>query len=39
MNKKGNILFYDYNNNILDYSKNGVGIENYNFIIIVGFKY
>ncbi len=31
-NKKGNTSLYDHNDNTSDYSKNGAGIENYNFI-------
>ncbi|MBB8314622.1 omptin family outer membrane protease, partial [Escherichia coli] len=38
-NKKGNTSLYDHNNNTSDYSKNGAGIENYNFITTAGLKY
>ncbi|EPF0088417.1 omptin family outer membrane protease, partial [Escherichia coli] len=30
---------YDHNDNTSDYSKNGAGIENYNFITTAGLKY
>uniref|UniRef100_UPI0024915BF1 omptin family outer membrane protease n=1 Tax=Escherichia coli TaxID=562 RepID=UPI0024915BF1 len=38
-NKKGNTSLYDHNDNTSDYSKNGAGIENYNFITTAGLKY
>lgn len=36
---KGNTSLYDHNDNTSDYSKNGAGIENYNFITTAGLKY
>ncbi|ENS2704669.1 omptin family outer membrane protease OmpT, partial [Escherichia coli] len=38
-NKKGKTSLYDHNDNTSDYSKNGAGIENYNFITTAGLKY
>ncbi len=38
-NKKGDTSLYDHNDNTSDYSKNGAGIENYNFITTAGLKY
>ncbi|EHW5355549.1 omptin family outer membrane protease [Salmonella enterica] len=38
-NKKGDASLYDRNDNTSDYSKNGAGIENYNFITTAGLKY
>ncbi|HEL5774086.1 TPA: omptin family outer membrane protease, partial [Escherichia coli] len=35
----GNTSLYDHNDNTSDYSKNGAGIENYNFITTAGLKY
>ncbi|EFK5801373.1 omptin family outer membrane protease, partial [Escherichia coli] len=38
-NKKGDTSLYDHNDNTSEYSKNGAGIENYNFITTAGLKY
>ncbi|MEH4929756.1 omptin family outer membrane protease [Enterobacter cloacae] len=38
-NKKGDTSLYDRSDNTSEYSKNGAGIENYNFITTAGLKY
>ncbi|WP_105875154.1 omptin family outer membrane protease [Cronobacter malonaticus] len=38
-NKKGNTSLYDHNEKVSDYTKNGSGMENYNFITTAGLKY
>ncbi|MFV2555248.1 omptin family outer membrane protease, partial [Escherichia coli] len=38
-NKKGDTSLYSRNLNISDHTKNGAGIESYNFMTTAGLKY